>query len=169
MAVNIGEHPVHLRQVGRQYRQRGSRWGRQPSRASNVFQKRFRKIESIHRDDSLTRLRVRQLVAAASGRDVTSGSRDPGPARCRSIHPAPRARVRNGRAPSRARGNQRAGTLTTGRQDPMIGNRAPSRHSGRTPGCGHGRLPRRDGRHARFERPRCPPGRTSAAIRATSG
>ena len=119
----------------------------------------------LHRDDSLTR----QLVTAASGRDVASGSGDAGPTRCRSIHPAPRARVRNGRAPSRARGNQRAGTTPTARPDPMIGNRAPSRHSGRTPGCGHGRLPRQGGRPARFESPRCPPGRTSAAIRATSG
>lgn len=120
-------------------------------------------------DDTLTGLWARRLVAAAAAPDGASGAGDVGSARCRSIHPAPRARVRNGRARSRARGSRRAGTPSKALPNPMIGNRAPSRHSETTPGCGRGRLPIRDGHPDRFERPRWPPGRTSAAIPATSG
>ena len=116
-----------------------------------------------------TRLYARCFAAALAPCDQSSGSRGVGRVTCRSIHPVRRARVRNGREPSRARGSQRAGTSPRARPDPTIGNRAPSPHSGRTAGCGHGRLPKRDGRLPWFERPRCPPGRTSAAMRATSG
>jgi hypothetical protein len=117
----------------------------------------------------LTRLHAWRFVGEPATRDRASGSRAAGLARCCSIHPAPRARVHNGRALSRAHGSQRAETSSKAPPDLMIGNQAPGQHSGQTADCGRDRFPTRDGRLGRFAQPRYQRGQASAALRARSG
>ena len=97
---------------------------------------------------SFTRRYVGRLVVATP-RDRPFGATAAMP-RCRPIVVAPRARARNGQAPSRELGSRRAGTSLTAHPDSTIGNPGPSRHSGQIPGCGHGRSPIPDGPLRRF-------------------